>query len=436
MSNIKHEHANDINEILKDVVDKLSNYNEGILDYIFKSTTLTNIFLKHDELKKLLFNYIATTKNKTYYEILDYLKKDNIESYNLFMFNNGKFTNIDLNQLDKTDEGKKMLNTILIFNTKKTTNEEFNMIFDFIKDFDIMDFEFNEVFNEILLNNIHNGYNFNFMKIYEHNETFKTKYNNLNKLSNKFYIKYDKLKYMDNYILKFNDDSLLFKKWFYILLSYVNNKKDLSFKQLLNIFQNFNILFYHKLIYPNDETSNLITFLYFKDNSEETPKIPPEVSPNISNYKPNLRYTYNIPGKDHKDKVLFLMNLENKNNFKEFETEIVTDNKGIYISTKNYKQNDIFKHCQDLINLKRYDTLLYYIFNSQFLNRSTCLFGYFIYYYFTKNILKHQYFDIIGIINDFTTFKEILEDKNNFEHVEELEEIKKISLDMIINLIN
>ena len=78
MSNIEHEHANDINEILKDVVDKLSNYNEGILDYIFKSTTLTNIFLKHDELKKILFNYIATTKNKTYYEILDYLKKDNI----------------------------------------------------------------------------------------------------------------------------------------------------------------------------------------------------------------------------------------------------------------------------------------------------------------------------------------------------------------------
>lgn len=414
--------SSDFEKLVNNCVNDLVMYNSDILDTIFTNPNLTNIFLKHNTLKSILFDYIITTKNKTFYEIVELFKNDFIDRYNTFKFYNGKFTDIDIKKLNESSEGKKMLNTILIFNTKKTSNEEFNDIFNFIKDFDIITFNFNDIFNPIILNNIHNDYNFNFMKIYEHNDKYKTIYADNRHTYTKPEVMYSKLELMDNYILKYNDDSMLFKKWFYMLLSYVNSKNDLSFKQLLNIFQNFNIVFYHKLIYPNDKDANLITYIYFKSDRV---------------YRPNLRYTYNITGKTHDEKIQYLktLNNENKGNFKEFKTEIISDDKGIYISTLNYKPEDIIKHCQDLINLKKYETLAYYIFNSQFLNRSTCLFGYFVYYYFTKKILKSLYFDIIAITSQYAYFKCVLDDTNNYV-IDELEKINVITLDNIIDLIN
>lgn len=405
-------------EVIKDVVKRLYMYDNNILDDIFKNPTLTNIFLKTDNLKQLLFDYVITTKSKTFYELVEYFKDDFIERYNSFKFYNGQFTQIDLNQLPKTNEGEEFLNTILIFNTKKTTNKEFNYIFDKIKQLEIRNFKFDEVFNDILLNNIRNNYKFNFMDIYQHKDV-----NTSTSTEIKFPdIKYKYLDLMDNYILKFNDDSILFKKWFYILLSYVYDKKDLSFNDLLNIFFNFNILFYHKLISQNKRDDCLITYIYFKMNGEE--------------YKPNLRYTIDIPFNNHNDKIRFLKSISNKpRNFKEFKTEIENDDKGIYFKTCEYKPEEINKRCQDYINLKKYDSLIYYIFNSQFLNRSTCLFGYFIYFYFTHQILRNKYFDIIALTQDFIKFKEYL-NNDNVVLVKEFEKIDNINLDYIIDIIN
>jgi hypothetical protein len=402
-------------EMINDVIKRLYMYDNNVLDDIFKNPTLTNIFLKTDNLKGFLFDYITTTKSKSFYELIEYFKNDFIDKYNNFKFYNGLFTQMDLKKLDDL----KMLNTILLFNTKKTTNEDFNYIFNHIKDFDIKDYKFNDYFNPVLLNNIHNGFNFNFMKIYEHkdlkNKDIKICYN-IPKIEYKY------LNLMDNYILKFNDDSMLFKKWFYLLLSYVYDRKDLNIKDLLNIFQNFNIVFYHKLIHQNEIDDCLITFIYFKCNDF---------------YKPNLRYTIDICGKTHEDKIMYLKTLSNKEcKNKEFNTTIKVDDKGIYFNTKDYKPNDILKRCQDLINLKKYESLIYYIFNSQFLNRSTCLFGYFVYFYFTHQILKCKYFDIIALTEDFEIFKTYLNNDNVLK-VEEFEKINNsLTLNGIIDLIN
>lgn len=416
MSDVKT--FSNFDEMINDVVKRLCMYDNNILDDIFKNPTLTNIFIKNNNLKQLLFDYVITTKSKTFYELVEYFKDDFIERYNSFKFYNGQFTQIDLKQLPKTDEGEEFLNTILIFNTKKTTNEEFNYVFDKIKQLEIRSFKFNEVFNDILLNNIRNNYKFKFMNIYQHKDIKNIEEKDFKLPS----ITYKYLDLMDNYILKFNDDSILFKKWFYILLSYVYDKKDLSFNDLLTIFFNFNILFYHKLITQNKQDDCLITFIYFKMNGEE--------------YKPNLRYTIDLPHNTHNDKIRYLKSISNKpRNFKEFKTEIENDDKGIYFKTCEYKPEEINKRCQDYINLKKYDSLIYYIFNSQFLNRSTCLFGYFIYFYFTHQILRNKYFDIIALTQDFIKFKEYL-NNDNVVLVKEFEKIDNINLDYIIDIIN
>lgn len=417
----EHKTLSNFEEVIKDIITRLYLYDNNILDDIFKNPTLTNIFLKTDNLKGFLFDYITTTKAKSFYELIDYFKDDFIDRYNNFKFYNGEFTKIDLKHLSESSEGKKMLNTILLFNTKKTTNEEFNYIFNNIKDKEISNFKFIDYFCDVLLNNIHNDYNFNFMRIYEHKEINNDK-TKMNYTPPKIEYKY--LDLMDNYILKYNDDSILFKKWFYLLLSYVYNKENLNIKDLLNIFQNFNILFYHKLIHQNKNDDCLITFIYFKSNDS------------LNKYKPNLRYTIDISGKTHDDKILYLKTLSNeKSKYKEFNTTIKNDDKGIYFNTVEYKPNDILKRCQDFVNLKKYDSLIYYIFNSQFLNRSTCLFGYFVYFYFTHRILKNRYFDIIALTENFEIFKTYLNNDNVLK-VDEFEKINSISLNNIIDLIN
>lgn len=405
------------------IIDKLKNYDDNVLDEIFNNPDLTNIFLKVDNIKPLLLNYIITTKNKEFYEILNYFKNkadDNIINLlNSFYFLNGQFTNIDIKKLTESDEGVKMLNTILIYNSKPTTNETFNKIFDKIKSLDISSFKFDEVFNSILLNNIHNNYNFKFMDKYQQikQET------NISDLKLSHFIpasfEFKDLNIMDNLILKFNDDSKLFKEWFYILINYTTNKNINSIKELLNIFQNFNILNYYKMIYPNNKDSILITYLYFKTQENE--------------YIPNLRYTVDIKGNNKNEKIKYLTTFKTQE-FTGFKTTIESDDKGIYFKTSEYNTEQILKHCQDLINLKQYDILIYYIFNSQFLNRSTCLFGYFIYYHFTHRILKNNYyFDIIALTRPLEEFKKLIND--NYIIYEPSEPIETLSLNDIVDMI-
>lgn len=409
------------------IIDKLKNYDDNVLDEIFNNPDLTNIFLKVDNIKPLLLNYIITTKNKEFYEILSYFKNkadDNIINLlNSFYFLNGQFTNMDIKKLTESDEGVKMLNTILIYNSKPTTNETFNKIFDKIKSLDISSFKFDEVFNKILLNNIHNNYNFKFMDKYQQikQET------NISDLKLSHFIpasfEFKDLNIMDNLILKFNDDSKLFKEWFYILINYTTNKNINSIKELLNIFQNFNILNYYKMIYPNNKDSILITYLYFKTQENE--------------YIPNLRYTVDIKGNNKNEKIKYLTNFKTQKSndlTRGFKTTIESDDKGIYFKTSEYNTEHILKHCQDLINLKQYDILIYYIFNSQFLNRSTCLFGYFIYFHFTHRILKNNYyFDIIALTRPLEEFKKLIND--NYIIHEPSEPIETLSLNDIVDMI-
>lgn len=431
--------------LVNSTIKKLEHYDNDVLDLIFNNPDLTNIFLKIDNIKPILLNYILITKNKEFYELLDYFKNNTkpedksydyiIKALNNFYFYNSQFTNIDIKKLIETDEGIKMFNTILIYNSKPTTNETFNKIFDKIKSLDISSYKFDEIFNKIILNNIHNNYNFKFMNKFEDFTKSKDLKLNLSSfLKNSFEFK--DLKLMDNLILKFNDDSKLFKEWFYILINYTANKNIISIKELLNIFQNFNILNYHKLIYPNDESNCLITYLYFKTQKSE--------DFTQTEYIPNLRYTIDIKGNSSNEKIKYLKTFKNeiessskKNDLtRGFKTTIESDDKGIYFKTVNFNIQQFLKHCQDLINLKQYESLIYYIFNSQFLNRSTCLFGYFIYYHFTHRILKNNYyFDIIALTRQQTEFKELLNDSSNWINYEPSEPIETISLNDIIETI-
>ena len=410
---IKSEDLN-INNLIKSLSQQDYNIN---LDVIFKNPNLTNLFIQNKELFKLLFNFITTTKNKEFYELVDYSLTFNddelIKMYNIFKFNNGKFTDI---KLDKLDNGR--LNTILNFNNKPTNNEYYNQILNSIKYFDISEFKFNDYFNDVLINNIHQDYKFKFMDKYI-NKATKTlevkpvEYKNLKGLDFKF------IDLMDKYILKFNDDSMLFKQCFYMLLCYVFNKKDkFNFEQLLNIFLNYNILFYDKIINTNGYDSTLITYLYFKNGNE---------------YIPNLRYTIDLKGNSQDEKINILKN-KTKKEFKGFETIIEEVNEGIRFNTHNYDLNEIIKCCNEYINKKEYKKLIYYIFNSQFLNRSTCLFGYFVYFYFTHTILSNtHYFDIIALTEEFDVFNDFvkIEDENN--NITEFEDVEHLTLNYIIN---
>lgn len=422
---------------IKMTIDKLDNYEDGILNEIFENPDLTNIFLKNNQLNRLLFNYITTTKNKEYYEIVDYLKDNNIEAYNIFKFNNGKFTEIELDTLKNDKELNKMLNTILLFNLKTTNNKHYNKIFEQIKNVEISNYKFNELFNDIILNNIREDYNFKFMDKIIDKKTVSSGATKFQIIDNKVKLSFKYIDLMENYILKYNDDSKVFKMWFYILLSYVYDKPNLNFTELLNIFQNFNIIFYNKLIYPNTSEATLITYIYFKVKTSDlsTRNNINQRSDQIK-YKPNLRYTIDIKGNDTIEKVNYLKEYNTiKQSFNEFNTTIEENETGIYFNTNDYKIDKILCVCQDLMDNKKYNELIYYIFNSQFLNRSTCLFGYFIYFYLTHNILKNTYYhDIIALTRPFNEFNEIIDKEN--EHITEFEKIDKLTLNNVIDLIN
>lgn len=430
----------DNQKFLNDIVEKLHVLNwinkkstfkdlAEPLDKIFNNPGITNLFLNDLNLSKILFNYITITKLDFYYEIFDYLvnkfkddDNDIIKMFNIFKFNNGLFTDMKIKEITELNDEiqTRMLNTVLILNNQPTQNKKFNNIFDNIKHIDLNDFKFNDIFNDVLFNNIQNNYNFKFMDRYERYMKDLKQYNRMN---NKLDIKFKYLDIMDHYILKYNDNSKVFKMWFYMLLSYVSNKK-FSFKELLNIFLNANLIFYNKLINLNDYSNNLITFIYFKDNNR---------------YVPNLRYTIDIKGDTYEDKIKYLNDLVKNpiNKYEEFKTTIESDDKGIYFKTCEYKKDDIIKHCEELIKDNKINELIYYIFNSQFLNRSTCLFGYYIYYYYTHRILKNNYyFDIVALTQSFEDFNVLINENDNSIKFDEFENIEHLTInDFLIFII-
>jgi len=399
------------------------------LDKIFKNSTITNLFLNDLTLSKTLFNYISTTKLDFYYELFDYLvnkfkdDKDMLEMFNVFKFNNGLFTDMKIKDIIELNDERqtKMLNTVLILNNQPTQNKKYNDILNYIKFTDLNDFKFNDIFNDVLFNNIQNNYNFKFMDRYEkfliRSEQTKQQTNNV--------VNFRYLDVMDNYILKYNDNSKVFKMWFYMLLSYIYDKT-LSFKELLNIFLNANLIFYNKLINLNNSFSCLITYIYFTSNDSKHP------------YVPNLRYTIDIKGDSTEDKIKYLIDINKNpiNNFDEFKTTIEHDDKGIYFKTCEYKQDEFIKHAEKLVKDGDFNKLVYYIFNSQFLNRSTCLFGYYIYYYYTKYVLKNNYyFDIIALTRTFDEFNEIINDGDNKIKFDGIEHIEHLTINDFIKFI-
>ena len=55
-----------MDNLIKSIVEKLDIYDKNVLDDIFKNPTLTNLFLKNNDLMKILFDYVVTTKNKEF----------------------------------------------------------------------------------------------------------------------------------------------------------------------------------------------------------------------------------------------------------------------------------------------------------------------------------------------------------------------------------
>jgi hypothetical protein len=221
--NERNETINDKSgsESINEIVEQMTLFTSGamkefndVLNKVFNNTTLTNAFMKNKELFKLMFHFITTTKSKDFYELVDYgVSKYNelIQQYNNFKFNNGLFEDLKLDELED-----KYLNTVLIYNDKPTKNKLYNEILDNIKYYDIKDFKFEDYFNDIFINSISNEYNFNFLN----NIILKSK----KQIKHDIQIKYLKIKnlsfkyidLMDKYILKYNDNSKLFKQTFYL----------------------------------------------------------------------------------------------------------------------------------------------------------------------------------------------------------------------------
>lgn len=405
---------------------KLKNYIKQIeftninfnLDDIFGNPTFLNCFLKNKDLLKLLVRYLTILhKDDIINDIAEYYKKEIGDDKNggdvidEYYFLNGEYSKVDLSKLKENE-----VNEMLLFNVRKTTDEHFNEIFNTIKDYDIYDYQF--PFDINYLNAKSNSYKFNFLKKFYTKPNVKglTNRSTLAKndstdfvLSlNPFLTKPDELTYDpefgDAFILPYNFNNIAFKKSFFYMCSKYLTNTDLNIKNLLNGFLNFESIFYSKNVLPNNEDSNLITYIYFKTTNPDT---------KTTEYVPNLRYTLDLPGDTTQDKINQLKDYETiRQQFDEFDTKIVFDDKGIYFNTTNYQPDKILKKIQDYIDSAKYDEMLYYIFNSQFLTRSTCLFGYYIYFILTGKIpdksVKNVYYDIIALTSTFDTFKESL----------------------------
>lgn len=392
--------ADKVEKILK----ALQLYEEMNVDELWNDIDLTNVIFKNINVLKVFINYI-TSLHKTEYidEVLDYAYKLKDKDLNKiidnYYFYEGKYTKIKLDNIDE-----KMLNEILIFNKQPTKDEHFNDLFNQIKDYNIS--EYTPIFDKIYLNARHNDLKFNFLK-----NKYSTKVPTLIKHFEPYKVKYD-YTFSDSFIMKYNHDNECFKRAFFALCSLHLDK---SFNHLLNTFINFESLFYSKIVQINNDSTNLITYLYFKSNE---------------NYVPNIRYTLDICGKDTQAKIEHLRNVPPRI-MPGFKTSIISDDKGIYFSTSEYNIDKIIEHAEELIKNEKYDELLYYIFNAQFLSRSTCLFGYYLYFKLTNKIPNEiKYYDIIALTEDFNTFKESLNFKEYF-----ITETKTLTLSQIIDFV-
>lgn len=416
------------------------------LDNIFGNPNFLNCFLKNKDLLKLLVRYLTILhKDDIINDLSEYYKKeigdDNSGSViDEYYFLNGEYSKVDLKKLTENE-----VNEMLLFNVRKTTDEHFNEIFNTIKDYDMFDYKF--PFDENYLNAKSQNYKFNFLKKFytkpditgltnrsvlkQHDETDFV-------LSlNPFLTKPDGLTYDpefgDAFILPYNFNNIAFKKSFFYLCSKYLTNTDINVKNLLNGFLNFESIFYSKNVIPNTEDSNLITYIYFM---AQNPAKQPNPDTKIIEYVPNLRYTLDLPGDTTQDKINQLKDYETiRQHFDEFDTKIVFDDKGVYFSTTNYQPDKILEKIQFYIDTSNYDEMLYYIFNSQFLSRSTCLFGYYIYFILTGKIpdksVKNVYYDIIALTSTFETFKESL----SFKQYTFKNQSKYITLNDLLNFV-
>lgn len=369
---------------VKKIVNKLLHFDTKInLEDIFKNIELFNVLILNDELFKLFLNYLITfEKRDIILDLIEYIHKKKDEETNIllnrFLFYEGLYNLVDIKQINDN----KMINEMLIFNKQPTMDKHFNEIFEEIKNYILVSYSFND---EIYENAKNNEFNFKFLEKYYKKPNFGISIQNNQNLSEN--LKYDS-EFGDAFILPYNHNNEIFKKSFYVLCSY---SYDLSFENCLKVFLNFEKLFYSKNVSINRKDSNLVTYIYFN---------------HPDGYVPNLRYTIDIP------KVIpeELTKIK-REDFKGFKTTIEKDEKGIYFKTVDYDYETIKNECDELIKNKKYDELLNYIFNSQFLSRSTCLFGYYIYFKFTNKIPnKIKYYDIIALTHSKEeTLKEINE---------------------------
>ena len=391
-------------EKIENIISSLTLYTELDIDKLWEMPEITSIIFKNVNVLKTFINYlIQTHKTENIDEIFNYAYNLNDEDLKKiidgFYFYEGQYTKLKLSNINE-----KMLNEILIFNKQPTKDDHFNKIFSQIKDYDIK--EYKPVFDRIYLNARKNDLNFSFIK-----KKYSNDVPSLTKYTNNINLNYDP-KFANQYIMKYNHNNECFKRAFFALCSLNINP---TFTNLLNTFINFESLFYSKIVQINENSSNLITFLYFKNN--ET-------------YIPNIRYTLDIPGNDIPSKIEHLKQVPIRKQ-PGFITEIKNDEKGIYFNTYNYDINQIIKHSEKLINEKKYDELLYYIFNSQFLSRSTCLFGYYLYFKLTNKIPNEiKYYDIIALTQSEEEFYKSL----NF-NLYSISTIEHLTLNQIIDFI-
>lgn len=433
--------SNNFDIKLKDYIKHIEftdiNFN---LDNILGQPTYLNCFMKNKELLKLLIRYLTILhKDDLINDLAEYYKKEIGDDksgsvIDEYYFLNGEYSKVDLNKLKENQ-----VNEMLLFNVRKTTDEHFNEIFNTVKDYDIYNYQF--PFDSNYLNAKAQNYKFNFLK------KFYTK-PNITGLTNRSVLKendstefllsltpnlnkpdtltYDP-EFGDAFILPYNYNNIAFKKAFFYLCSRYFTNIDITAKNLLNGFLNFESIFYSKNVSPNTEDSNLITYLYFTAQNPETKTI---------EYVPNLRYTIDLSGDTTQDKIAQLKDYETiRQKFDEFDTKIVFDDKGVYFTTNGYKPDKIVEKIQDYMNTGKYDEMLYYIFNSQFLSRSTCLFGYYIYFILTGKIpdksIKNVYYDIIALTSTFETFKESL----SFKQYTFKNQSKYITLNDLLNFV-
>ena len=398
----------DFEKKLQPIIESLLHYDIDFkLDTIFKSTQFTNAIMLNDGLFNLFLNYLTITHKKDIIlDLIEYIHtRKNEETNNLlnkYLFYSGLYSLIDIKNLKDTNK----INEMLIFNSQSTTDKHFNEIFNSIKHLVLNSYEFND---EIYENAKNNNFNFKFLEKYYTPLKLTSSKINTNVLPDDFI--YDD-EFGNAFILPYNFDNEIFKKSFYCLCGY---NYELSFENCLKVFLNFEKLFYSKNVSINSSESNLITFIYFKHND---------------GYIPNLRYTLDLPQKEPN----LIKSLRNTSNVKNigYNTTIEDDERGIYFKTCDYDYDKIKEHANKLIEQKQYIELLIYLFDSQFLSRSTCLFGYYIYFKYTHMIPKDKkYYDIIALThNHDSAFKLI---STGFKEYTFKQTIKDLTLQNIID---